>query len=140
MANDFSYASQGTGPANQYQGVNLQGQYGTIMNDVQRGRPGALQALYQMLDAMGGVNSGNMQYDQYSQMRPYATDAAQQGRAQFMAAQPYLSDPYQQSRLAFEQQQKQWQMQNPYMQQKYAWMGQNVNNPYINPSMIYGSQ
>lgn len=136
----FQYATQSPAPANQLKDVDLGGQYKKIAMDAAQGRPGALTALYQMLDAMGGVNQGNMGYDQYTQARPYANDAAQQARYQFTVAQPYMTDPYEQQRLQFQQQQQQWAMQQPYMQAKYNWMGANVNNPYINPSLIYGSQ
>jgi hypothetical protein len=136
----FDYANQGTGPANQYSGVNLQGQYGTIMKDVQNGRPGALAALYQMLDAMGGVNQGNMQYDQYTQMRPYATDQAQQGRESFQAAYPYLTDPYESNRFNLTKQKELWGMQKPVAQGNYNWQLQNMDNQYINPSYHYGQQ
>jgi len=136
----FDYAQMGPGPANQFQGVDLGGQYNTINKAVTQGRPGALDYLFRMLDAMGSTNQGNMAYDQYSTMRPYATDQAQQGRESFQAAFPYLADPYIQSRNQMNQQQDMWQMQKPYYQQKYPWMQQQLQNPYINPSLNFGGQ
>jgi hypothetical protein len=93
-----------------------------------------------MLDAMGSTNQGNMAYDQYTQQRPYATDAAQQSRYQFGVAQPYMADPYEQARQNLTQQQQTWKLQQPYLAGKYNWQTQQLTNPYINPSNIYGSQ
>ena len=134
----YNYAQMGTGPTNQMSGVDLGGQYNTINKAVTAGRPGALDYLFRMLDSMQGVNQGNMQMDQYSQMRPYMTDQAQQGRESFQAAYPYLADPYIGARNQMNQQQEMWGMQKPYYQQKYPWMSEQLKNPYINPGLNFG--
>lgn len=136
----FDYGVMGSGPKNQFSDVDLSGQYGRINRDVTAGRPGALDYLFRMLDAMGSTNQGNMAYDQYTQMRPYMTDQAQQGRASFQAAYPYLADPYIQARNQMNQQQDIWNLQKPYYQQKYPWMTQQLQNPYINPGLNFGGQ
>ena len=136
----YDYKIPSTGPMNQLQGVNLRDQYDTILRDVTNGRPGALDYLFRMLDAMSSTNQGNMAYDQYTQMRPYMTDQAQQGRESFSAAFPYLADPYIQARNQMNQQNEMWNLQKPYYQQKYPWMTQQLNNPYINPTLNFGGQ
>lgn len=88
----YEYKPLSTGPMNQLQGVNLQDQYSTINKAVTGGRPGALDYLFKMLDAMGATNQNNMAFDQYSQMRPYMTDAAQQAeRASLRHSRTWLT-------------------------------------------------
>ena len=135
----FDYAQMGAGPANQFQGVNLGGQYDTINKAVTQGRPGALDYLFKMLDAMGSTNQGNMAYDQYSQMRPYMTDEAQQGRASFNAAFPYLADPYMWNRNKMNEDKERWDIEKPYAQEQTNWRRQQISNPYINPALTYSS-
>ena len=60
----FNYTQVGPGPANQFQGVDLGNQFSTIDKAVSAGRPGALDYLFRMLDAMGATNQGNMAFDQ----------------------------------------------------------------------------
>jgi len=111
----------------------LQGLWGNTLGQVNAGRPGAYDYLFKILDALGMSAGQEQQYNQYSTMAPYMTDASQWARYQQQQLSPYVADQA-------KYQSQMYGMQAPYMQQKYNWMGEQMTNPFINYNTIYGSQ
>lgn len=138
----FKYAEQPSVPQNAYgsAGSDLQNIWKTLIRDIGAGRPGSMDWLSGVLGNLGQVESANLARNQYETMAPYMADQAQQGRYAFNAGLPYMTDQYEAARQANQRAQQQWQMQMPYLQQKYPWMTQQLSNPYINPSLNLGGQ
>ena len=136
----FKYQGSPALPPSAYgsAGGDIQGVWKTLMENIQGGRPGAMDWLQPLLSSLGQVEGANLQRNQYETMQPYATDQAQQGRYAFNAGMPYMTDQYEAARQANQRAQEQWKAQYPYMQQQYQWMGQQLDNPYINQSLKYG--
>ena len=122
----FNYSSTSQVPGSMLGGIGgLQGVFGSILGDVNSGRPGSLDHLYRTLDALGSAEGMSQQRWGFEQNAPYATDQAQQGRFQFQQLSPYMADPYQRQR-------QQWDVQYPYMQNLYNQGNQDLMSRYRN--------
>ena len=138
----FKYQSSPALPPSAYgsAGGDIQGVWKTLMENIQGGRPGAMDWLQPLLSSLGQVEGANLQRNQYETMQPYMTDQAQQGRDLYGITRQYAADPYEFARQANERAQQQWGIDFPYQQKQRNWMTQQLSNPYINPNLIYGSR
>ena len=111
-------------------GGDLQGMWSKVSGDALAGRPGALNAIYNLLDTIGKTTQLGQGQAQFNANAPFMADAGQANRAQFQAQAPYMTDPYEQQRWQFGQAQQLAAVRNPYLSQFYNQATQDLTSPY----------
>ena len=102
-----------------------------VMSAYQGGRPGTLDYLFKVLDAVGSAETGQMQRHQYETMAPYMTDPAQQQRWSFPTQLGQQQAQLTAQNQANTQNEQRWGQVFPFMKDYYNTARQNIGSPYL---------